>query len=64
VKNWFQTFFKWVNLYRYNLEDARLIARTIVASSLVKAAVFGHDPNWGRLACAAVGLYKLNAVNT
>uniref|UniRef100_A0A7S0SQR8 Arginine biosynthesis bifunctional protein ArgJ, chloroplastic n=1 Tax=Mantoniella antarctica TaxID=81844 RepID=A0A7S0SQR8_9CHLO len=33
--------------------EARLIARTIVSSSLVKSAVFGHDPNWGRLACAA-----------
>jgi len=34
-------------------EDARVIARSIVSSSLVKSAVFGHDPNWGRLACAA-----------
>ena len=34
-------------------DDARLIARSVVSSSLVKSAVFGHDPNWGRLACAA-----------
>ncbi|MEO5964252.1 MAG: bifunctional ornithine acetyltransferase/N-acetylglutamate synthase [Candidatus Limnocylindrales bacterium] len=33
--------------------DARAIARAIVASSLVKAAVHGRDPNWGRIAGAA-----------
>ncbi len=33
--------------------DARLAARAIVASSLVKTAVFGNDPNWGRIMCAA-----------
>ena len=33
--------------------DARAIARAIVSSSLVKAAVHGRDPNWGRLAGAA-----------
>ena len=32
---------------------ARAVARSVVASSLTKAAVFGHDPNWGRIACAA-----------
>ena len=32
---------------------ARAIARSIVSSSLVKAAVHGHDPNWGRIAAAA-----------
>jgi acetylglutamate kinase len=30
-------------------EIARDIARSIAASSLVKAAVFGADPNWGRV---------------
>ncbi len=34
--------------------EARLAARTIVASPLVKAAVHGNDPNWGRV-LAAVG---------
>ena len=34
-------------------EDARKITKSVVASSLVKAAVYGHDPNWGRIACAA-----------
>jgi glutamate N-acetyltransferase/amino-acid N-acetyltransferase len=33
--------------------DARAVARAVVASSLVKAAVHGRDPNWGRIAGAA-----------
>ncbi|BFM39295.1 bifunctional ornithine acetyltransferase/N-acetylglutamate synthase [Synechocystis sp. LKSZ1] len=32
---------------------ARKIARTIAGSSLVKSAIFGRDPNWGRIAGAA-----------
>ena len=32
---------------------ARQIARTVAGSSLVKAAVYGRDPNWGRIAGAA-----------
>jgi glutamate N-acetyltransferase/amino-acid N-acetyltransferase len=35
-------------------EDARLAAREIVRSLGVKTAVYGHDPNWGRV-LAAVG---------
>jgi glutamate N-acetyltransferase/amino-acid N-acetyltransferase len=35
--------------------DARAVARAVVASSLVKAAVHGRDPNWGRIAGAAGG---------
>jgi glutamate N-acetyltransferase/amino-acid N-acetyltransferase len=34
--------------------DAHRIAKTIANSPLVKTAVFGHDPNWGRI-CAAAG---------
>ena len=34
-------------------ESARKIARTIAGSALFKSAVFGRDPNWGRLAAAA-----------
>lgn len=34
-------------------EDALKIAKSVAASSLTKAAIFGHDPNWGRIACAA-----------
>jgi glutamate N-acetyltransferase/amino-acid N-acetyltransferase len=36
-----------------NLKDARLAARAIVSSSLVKTAVHGSDPNWGRVLAAA-----------
>ena len=35
------------------MEDARLAAKAIIASSLVKTAVYGNDANWGRIACAA-----------
>jgi len=35
------------------LEDARACARTIASSNLVKTAVFGSDPNWGRIVAAA-----------
>ncbi|MQY54957.1 MAG: ornithine acetyltransferase, partial [Dehalococcoidia bacterium] len=34
------------------LADARLAARTIAGSPLVKAAVHGCDPNWGRIIAA------------
>lgn len=36
-----------------NEEDARLAARTISNSPLVKTAVHGCDPNWGRIIAAA-----------
>jgi glutamate N-acetyltransferase/amino-acid N-acetyltransferase len=36
-----------------SLADARMAARTIIASSLVKTAVHGCDPNWGRIIAAA-----------
>lgn len=32
---------------------ASKVAKTIVGSSLVKSAIFGRDPNWGRIAAAA-----------
>jgi len=32
---------------------ARAVARAVAGSSLTKAAVFGRDPNWGRIAAAA-----------
>jgi glutamate N-acetyltransferase/amino-acid N-acetyltransferase len=34
-------------------EDASTVARTVVASPLVKTAVYGADPNWGRVIAAA-----------
>jgi acetylglutamate kinase len=33
-------------------EHARRLARAVVASNLVKAAVFGAEPNWGRVVAA------------
>jgi glutamate N-acetyltransferase/amino-acid N-acetyltransferase len=35
-----------------DLGAARLVARTVVGSSLVKTAVYGNDPNWGRIIAA------------
>jgi glutamate N-acetyltransferase/amino-acid N-acetyltransferase len=34
-------------------EDARRAARTITTSNLVKTAIHGSDPNWGRILAAA-----------
>ncbi|MBN1167569.1 MAG: bifunctional glutamate N-acetyltransferase/amino-acid acetyltransferase ArgJ [Methanospirillaceae archaeon] len=33
--------------------DAREVAKTIVGSPLVKSAIYGQDPNWGRIIAAA-----------
>ncbi len=33
--------------------DARRVAKTVAESALVKTAVFGADPNWGRIVSAA-----------
>jgi len=33
-------------------EDARRAAKAVARSSLVKTAVYGADPNWGRIICA------------
>jgi glutamate N-acetyltransferase/amino-acid N-acetyltransferase len=35
-----------------NLKEARQAARTIVSSNLLKAAIYGNDPNWGRVTAA------------
>lgn len=35
-----------------NAKSAEVIARTVIKSSLVKAAMFGADANWGRVLCA------------
>ncbi len=34
-------------------EGAALVAKTVIASPLVKTAVYGMDPNWGRIVAAA-----------
>jgi glutamate N-acetyltransferase/amino-acid N-acetyltransferase len=35
------------------VENARCIAKTVASSNLVKTAIFGADPNWGRILAAA-----------
>jgi len=47
---------KFVEVYAKNAssrEDARRVAKSIASSNLVKCALFGSDPNWGRIAAAA-----------
>ncbi|MBN2436107.1 MAG: bifunctional glutamate N-acetyltransferase/amino-acid acetyltransferase ArgJ [Spirochaetes bacterium] len=36
-----------------NNDEARICACAVAESLLVKTAIFGKDPNWGRIACAA-----------
>ena len=33
-------------------KNARTLAKSVICSSLTKAAIFGHDANWGRILCA------------
>ncbi len=33
-------------------KDAKTMAKSVVCSSLTKAAIYGHDANWGRILCA------------
>jgi glutamate N-acetyltransferase/amino-acid N-acetyltransferase len=33
-------------------KDAEILAKSVASSSLVKAAAFGADANWGRVLCA------------
>lgn len=33
-------------------DDARILAKSVITSSLVKTALFGEDANWGRVLCA------------
>ena len=33
-------------------EHAKRLAKSVICSSLTKAAIFGHDANWGRILCA------------
>ena len=32
--------------------DAKVLAKSVITSSLTKAAIYGHDANWGRILCA------------
>ena len=33
-------------------EDARVLSKAVITSNLTKAAIYGHDANWGRILCA------------
>ena len=33
-------------------EDAVILSKSVITSNLTKAAIFGHDANWGRILCA------------
>ncbi len=35
-----------------SVENAKILAKSVITSSLTKAAIFGHDANWGRILCA------------
>lgn len=35
-----------------SIKDAKAVAKSIICSSLFKAAMFGNDANWGRILCA------------
>ena len=35
-----------------DLQKARTVAKSVICSSLLKAAMFGADANWGRVLCA------------
>lgn len=41
-------------LHAKDEQSGRMIAKSVVDSSLVKTAIFGQDPNWGRI-LAAIG---------
>ena len=35
-----------------SIKQAKTLAKSVVCSNLTKAAIFGHDANWGRILCA------------
>lgn len=35
-----------------SIDDARAVGKAIISSNLVKTAIYGTDPNWGRIICA------------
>ncbi len=39
-------------LHAKTKEEARILSKAVICSSLTKAAIFGHDANWGRIICA------------
>ena len=33
-------------------EQAKILSKSVITSNLTKAAIYGHDANWGRILCA------------
>ena len=33
-------------------EQAKVLSKSVITSNLTKAAIYGHDANWGRILCA------------
>ena len=33
-------------------QNARTLSKSVICSNLTKAAIYGHDANWGRILCA------------
>ncbi|MEG1003258.1 MAG: bifunctional glutamate N-acetyltransferase/amino-acid acetyltransferase ArgJ [Clostridium sp.] len=53
-------------LHGSSIKSAELISKSVINSSLVKAAMFGSDPNFGRILCAlgySNGDFDLNLVD-
>jgi glutamate N-acetyltransferase/amino-acid N-acetyltransferase len=46
-------FIQYTVLNAPSTQDARQVVKTIATSALVKTAIFGLDPNWGRIIAAA-----------
>ncbi len=46
------TLFEAKVIHAQTKEQAKLIAKSVICSNLTKAAIFGHDANWGRILCA------------
>ncbi len=39
-------------IHAASVKEAKILAKSVICSSLTKAAIFGHDANWGRILCA------------
>ncbi|MFI3201568.1 MAG: bifunctional glutamate N-acetyltransferase/amino-acid acetyltransferase ArgJ [Eubacteriales bacterium] len=39
-------------IHAVDKEQARILSKSVICSSLTKAAIYGHDANWGRILCA------------
>ena len=39
-------------LFRSSIKQAKTLAKSVVCFNLTKAAIAGHDANWGRILCA------------